>query len=250
MEKVLTQPRQTAPTASGPSQIFTASIILANPPFNLTWTPADDPRWVYGLPPAGNANFAWIQHMLYSLEPHGRISLALANGALSSQSAGEGDIRRKIIEADLVEGIIAMPTQLFFSTSIPVSVWILSKDKHLKGQTVFVDARKLGHMVDRTHRVLSDEGVQKIAAAFEDPKDVKGFCAVVPTEDIAKQDYILTPGRYVGIEDQAEDNEPFEQKMSRLTSELSKLFAKSHELENAIQKNMKALGFEMEEGTA
>ena len=148
-----------------------ADFILANPPFNYhPWNQeklTDDPRWKYGLPPAGNANYAWIQHMIHHLAPNGKIGLVLANGALSTQSSGEGEIRKRIIEADLVEGIVAMPTQLFYSVTIPVTLWFISKNKKQKGKTVFIDARKMGHMVDRKHRDFTDEDIQKIADTFE-----------------------------------------------------------------------------------
>ncbi|MGI0510705.1 type I restriction-modification system subunit M [Treponema denticola] len=231
-----------------------ADFIMANPPFNLSnWGQEklkDDVRWKYGIPPAGNANYAWIQHMIYHLAPNGKIGLVLANGALSTQTSGEGEIRKKIIEDDLVEGIVAMPTQLFYSVTIPVTLWFISKNKKQKGKTLFIDARKMGYMVDRNHRDFTDEDIQKLGKAFEDfqngkAEDVKGFCAVASTEDIAKQDYILTPGRYVGIEEQEDDGEPFDDKMKRLTSELSELFTKSHELEAEIRKNLGAIGYEM-----
>ena len=231
-----------------------ADFILANPPFNYhPWGQEnlkDDPRWKYGLPPAGNANFAWIQHMIHHLAPNGKIGLVLANGALSTQSSGEGEIRKKIIEADLVEGIIAMPTQLFYSVTIPVTLWFITRNKKQKNKTVFIDARKMGHMVDRTHRDLSDEDIKKLADTVESfqngtLEDVKGFCAVATLDDIAKQDYILTPGRYVGIEEQEDDGEPFEEKMARLTSELSEMFKKSHDLEDEIRKKLGAIGYEI-----
>ncbi len=231
-----------------------ADFILANPPFNLSdWGAdklADDVRWQYGLPPAGNANFAWLQHMIYHLAPAGRIGMVLANGSLSSQSGGEGEIRRNIINADLVDCIVAMPTQLFYTTQIPVSLWFLSKDKKQAGKTLFIDARKMGTMVTRKLRELTDEDIQKIADtynAFADGalENVKGFCAVVSTEEIAKQDYILTPGRYVGVEEQEDDGEPFEEKMARLTSELADMFKKSHELEDEIRRKLGAIGYEI-----
>lgn len=231
-----------------------ADFIMANPPFNLSgWGQdklLDDVRWQYGTPPAGNANFAWLQHMIWHLAPNGRIGMVLANGSLSSQSGGEGEIRKNIINADLVDCIVAMPSQLFYTTQIPVSLWFLAKNKKQKGKTLFIDARKLGTMVTRKLRELTDEDIKRIADtynAFVDGtlKDEKGFCAVVTTQDIAKQDYILTPGRYVGIEEQEDDGEPFEEKMSRLTSELSELFAKSHELEAEIKERLGAIGFEL-----
>ena len=231
-----------------------ADFILANPPFNLSgWGQEklqDDVRWKYGTPPPGNANFAWIQHMIHHLAPNGKIGLVLANGAVSSQQSGEGDIRRNIIEADLVEGIVALPTQLFYSVTIPVTLWFISKDKKQKGKTLFIDARKMGTMIDRKHRDFSEEDIARLSdtfTAFQNGtlEDVKGFCAVATIDDIAKQDYILTPGRYVGIEEQEEDSEPFDEKMKRLTSELSSLFARSHELEELIKNNLKVLGYEI-----
>ena len=230
-----------------------ADFIMANPPFNLSDWGADklmdDVRWQYGMPPAGNANFAWLQHMIHHLAPNGRIGMVLANGSLSSQTGGEGDIRKNIINADLVECIVAMPTQLFYTTQIPVSLWFLSKNKKQKNKTLFIDARKLGTMVTRKLRELTDEDISKIADTYtaytEDTlEDVKGFCAVVATDKIEEQDYILTPGRYVGIEEQEDDGEPFEEKMTRLTSELSELFEKSHELEKEIRKKLGAIGYD------
>ena len=206
-----------------------ADFIMANPPFNLSDWGADklkdDVRWQYGMPPAGNANFAWLQHMIYHLAPAGKIGMVLANGSLSSQSGGEGEIRKNIINADLVECIIAMPT-------------------------LFIDARKLGTMVSRKLRELTEDDIQKIANTYKNfingtLEDEKGYCAVVSIEEIAKQDYILTPGRYVGIEEQEDDGEPFEEKMTRLTSELSKLFEESHELEEEIRKKLGAIGYEI-----
>ncbi len=231
-----------------------ADFIMANPPFNLSNWGADklkeDVRWKYGIPPAGNANYAWIQHMIHHLSQNGKIGLVLANGALSTQSSGEGEIRKKIIEDDLIEGIIAMPTQLFYSVTIPVTLWFISKNKKQKGKTLFIDARKMGFMINRKHRDFTEEDINKLAdtfTAFQEGKleDEKGFCAVVETAEIAKQDYILTPGRYVGIEEQEDDGEPFEEKMKRLTSELSEMFAKSHELENEIREKLGAIGYEV-----
>ena len=231
-----------------------ADYIMANPPFNLSdWGAdklTDDVRWQYGMPPAGNANFAWLQHMIHHLAPNGKIGMVLANGSLSSQSGGEGEIRKNIINADLVECIIAMPTQLFYTTQIPVSLWFLAKNKKQKGKTLFIDARKMGTMVSRKLRELTDSDIAKIAESYNtytegSLENVKGFCAVVNTEEIARQDYILTPGRYVGIEEQEDNSEPFEEKMNRLTSELSQLFAKSHELEAEIKGKLGAIGYEL-----
>ena len=231
-----------------------ADFIMANPPFNLSDWGADklrdDVRWKYGMPPASNANFAWLQHMIHHLAPNGKIGMVLANGSLSSQSGGEGEIRRNIINADLVECIVAMPTQLFYTTQIPVSLWFLAKNKKQKGKTLFIDARKMGTMVTRKLRELTEEDIAKIADTYNAYVDatlegVKGFCAVVTTEEIAKQDYILTPGRYVGIEEQQENGEPFEEKMTRLTGELSELFAQSHKLEAEIRQKLGAIGYEL-----
>lgn len=231
-----------------------ADYIMANPPFNLSnWGAdklTDDVRWQYGMPPAGNANFAWLQHMIYHLAPNGRMGMVLANGSLSSQSGGEGDIRKNIIEADLVDCIIAMPSQLFYTTQIPVSLWFLSRNKKQKGKTLFIDARKMGTMVTRKLRELSDEDIRKIANTYNafaagTLEDVKGFCAVATTAEIKGQDYILTPGRYVGIEEQEDDGEPFEEKMARLTGELSELFQKSHQLEEQIRDRLGAIGYEV-----
>jgi len=233
-----------------------ADFIMANPPFNLSnWGQdklLDDVRWKYGTPPAGNANYAWIQHMIHHLSPRGKIGLVLANGALSTQSSGEGEIRKRIIEDDLVEGIVAMPTKLFYSVTIPVTLWFISAKgtKKQPGKTLFIDAREMGYMVDKNHRDFDDKDIKKLADTFEEfqngtLEEEKGFCAIASLEDIAKQDYILTPGRYVGIAEQEEDTEPFEEKMGRLTSELSDMFAKSHELEEEIRRKIGAIGYEI-----
>ncbi|MBQ2130898.1 MAG: SAM-dependent DNA methyltransferase [Prevotella sp.] len=233
-----------------------ADFIMANPPFNLSDWGADklqnDKRWVYGVPPSGNANFAWMQHMIHHLSPVGRIGLVLANGALSSQTGGEGVIRQRIIDADLVEGIVALPSQLFYNTGIPVSLWFLSRNKQQKGRVLFVDARNMGQMVTRAVRELDEEkDIKKIADTFDAYREGKledeaGFCAVKTLDDIAAQDYILTPGRYVGIAKQEDDGEPFAEKMQRLTAELSGLFSESHRLEEEIKKQLGSIGFKIE----
>ncbi len=231
-----------------------ADFIMANPPFNLSnWGQdklKEDARWKYGTPPASNANYAWIQHMIYHLAPNGKIGLVLANGALSTQTSGEGEIRKKIIEDDLIEGIVAMPTQLFYSVTIPVTLWFITKNKKQKGKTLFIDARNLGYMVDRKHRDFTQDDINKLSDTFMQFRegklvDIKGFCAVVTTEDIKKQDYILTPGRYVGIEEQEDDGEPFEDKMKRLTQELGQMFIQSDKLQEKIRKNLASIGFEV-----
>lgn len=228
--------------------------IMANPPFNMSDWGGDklrnDVRWKYGIPPAGNANFAWLQHMIYHMAPFGKIGMVLANGSLSSQTSGEGDIRKNIVEADLVSCIVAMPPQLFYTTQIPVSLWFLSRNKKQKGKTLFIDAREMGTMKSRKLRELSDDDIKKLGDTYDKYEagtleNEKGFCAVVDTAEIAKHDYILTPGRYVGIKEQVEDQEPFDEKMKRLTGELSGLFEESHNLETEIRKQLKSIGYEI-----
>lgn len=226
--------------------------IMANPPFNMSDWGGDklrnDVRWKYGIPPAGNANFAWLQHMIYHMAPFGKIGMVLANGSLSSQTSGEGDIRKNIVEADLVSCIVAMPPQLFYTTQIPVSLWFLSRNKKQKGKTLFIDAREMGTMKSRKLRELNDDDIKKLGDTYDKYEagtleNEKGFCAVVDTAEIAKHDYILTPGRYVGIKEQVEDQEPFDEKMKRLTGELSGLFEESHKLEAEIRKQLESLGW-------
>lgn len=230
-----------------------ADFILANPPFNLKkWGQEklqDDVRWKYGIPPKGNANYAWIQHMIHHLAPNGKLGIVLANGSLSSTTSGEGKIRENIIKADLIEGIVALPTQLFYTTGIPVCLWIINKDKKQKGKTLFIDAREMGSMISRKLRELSDEDIEIIGQTFEDfeqdkLEEEKGFSAIATTEEIAKHDYILTPGRYVGFKDPEDDGIPFEEKMNELTKELDELFKKSNELEKDIRKSLGEIGFE------
>lgn len=238
-----------------------ADYIMANPPFNLTPWGAEklkeDQRWKYGMPPASNANYAWIQHMIWHLTPKGKMGMVLANGSLSSTSGGEGEIRKNIVDADLVECIIALPDRLFYTTGIPVCLWFINKDKKQKGKTLFIDARKMGTMVTRALRELSvdtenpeSSDIGKLAGTFNSFingtfEEEAGFAAVATTEEIAKQGYILTPGRYVGIEEQEDDGEPFEEKMSRLTTELSGLFEESHKLEEEIRKQLSGIGYEI-----
>lgn len=226
--------------------------ILANPPFNLSDWGGDklqaDPRWEYGIPPEGNANFAWVQHMVHHLNATGRMGMVLANGSLSSQTGTEGSIRRALVEVDLVEGIVAMPDKLFYSTGIPVSLWIITKKKAQPGKTLFVDAREMGTMVSRKLREFTEADIAKVSRAFDAFRegaleDEKGFCAVASTEDIAAQDFVLTPGRYVGIADAEDDGEPFEEKMARLTGEIAKCFEESNRLQEQIKKNLEAIGY-------
>lgn len=229
-----------------------ADFILANPPFNYhPWGYEhlkEDSRWQFGTPPASNANYAWIQHMIYHLASGGKIGLVLANGALSTQTGSEGEIRRKIIEADLIEGIVAMPTQLFYSVSIPVTLWFITKGKKQKGKTLFIDARRMGHMIDRKHRDFSDDDIRRLSETFREFQEgtlecEKGFCAVADIHEISEQGYILTPGRYVGIEDSGEECEEFGEKMMRLTGELSGMFDEGRLLEEEIRDKLGGIGY-------
>ena len=230
-----------------------ADYILANPPFNLSAWGGDklinDKRWVYGMPPAGNANFAWLQHMIFHLSPNGKIGMVLANGALSSNTSGEGDIRANIIKADLVEAIVALPSQLFYSTGIPVTLWFLNKNKSesAKGQILFVDAREMGEMETRRLRVLTGSDIDKIAQTVENfqkgenYQDIKGFCKAATLAEVEKESFVLTPGRYVGVAESESDDEPFEIKMPKLQKELLAMFEESHKLEENIKKQLENL---------
>ena len=232
-----------------------ADYILANPPFNQSdrGQPllVDDARWKWGIPPQGNANYGWIEHMLDKLSQKGKAGVVLANGSLSSNTSGEGEIRRKILEDDLVDCIVALPDKLFYTTGIPVCIWFFNRDKKHKGQTLFIDARKMGDMVNRRLRELSDEDIKKIANTYiawqnEDGyEDVQGYCKVASIDEIKKHDYILTPGRYVGIEEVEDDGEPFEEKMDRLTTTLANQFKKSRELEEEIRKQLGGIGYKL-----
>lgn len=231
-----------------------ADYILANPPFNLSAWGGDklvnDKRWVYGVPPTGNANFAWLQHMIHHLSPNGKIGMVLANGALSSNTGGEGEIRANIIKADLVEAIVALPAQLFYTTGIPVTLWFLNKNKKQKRKILFIDAREMGTMETRKLRVLTDDengDIQKIASTFnafennDNYQDIKGYCRVATLEDVEKEGFILTPGRYVGVAEIEQNSEPFEIKMPRLKQELFAMFEQSHKLEENIKTQLEKL---------
>jgi type I restriction enzyme M protein len=231
-----------------------ADFVMANPPFNMSEWGGDklkeDKRWKYGTPPEGNANFAWLQHMIYHLSPKGKIGMVLANGSLSSQTSSEGKIRENIIKDDLVECIIAMPTQLFYSTGIPVSLWVLNKNKKQKGKTLFIDARNMGEMVTRAHRDLREEEINKIADTYKDfvngeLEEVQGYCSETTLEEIEKHNYILTPGRYVGIEEEEDDGISFEEKMEELTVELTDLFEEENRLQREIKARLKVIGYEI-----
>jgi type I restriction enzyme M protein len=232
-----------------------ADYILANPPFNDSdWGQprlVDDPRWKFGTPPAGNANYAWLSHMIDKLGQNGKAAIVLANGSLSTNTSNEGEIRKNILNADLVDAIVALPDKLFYTTGIPVCIWVLNRNKKNKGKTLFIDGRKLGTMVNRRLRELTEEDIRKIADTYinwqndENYEDIQGFCKSATIKEIQEQDYILTPGRYVGIEDEEDDGEPFEDKMERLTASLVEQFKKSRELEEEIRKQLGGIGFEI-----
>ena len=238
-----------------------ANFILANPPFNDSdWHGdilRDDVRWKYGVPPTGNANFAWVQHFIHHLSPTGIAGFVLANGSMSSNTSNEGEIRKNIIEADLVDCMVALPPQLFFNTGIPACLWFVTRDKrnnkfrNRRGEILFIDARNLGTMIDRRHRILTGDDIRKISETYHawrgelpDYKDVKGFCRSVKLEEVRLQNWVLTPGRYVGTEEQEDDKEEFDEKMKKLTSELLDQFKKSRNLEDEIRKNLERIGFE------
>jgi len=241
-----------------------ADYILANPPFNVSdWRGEllrEDKRWKYGIPPAGNANFAWVQHMVHHLAPMGLAGFVLANGSMSSNQSGEGEIRRNLIEADLVDCMVALPGQLFYSTQIPACLWFLARDKKnhrfrdRRGEVLFFYTRNLGRMADRTHRELTDDDISRIADTYHawrgekgagKYEDMPGFCKAVKPEEIRKHGHVLTPGRYVGAEAQEDDGEPFEEKMKRLILTLAEQFRASAKLEKQIRGNLKGLGYEI-----
>lgn len=243
-----------------------ADFIMANPPFNVRdwWSEslADDVRWKFGTPPKSNANFAWMQHMLHHLAPTGSMALLLANGSMSSNTNNEGEIRKRLIEEDLVECMVALPGQLFTNTQIPACIWFLTKDKangmvrserkrDRRGEFLFIDARNIGYMRDRVLRDFSSEDIAKITDVYhawqrgDGYEDVAGFCKSASLEEIAKHDFVLTPGRYVGAEAEEDDGEPFAEKMARLTGILKEQFAESDRLEAEIKQNLAGLGFDV-----
>lgn len=238
-----------------------ADYVMANPPFNMKeWWDGKlegDPRWRHGTPPPGNANFAWLQHMLYHLAPNGSLALLLANGSMSTSTRGEGDIRENLIKQDLVECMVALPGQLFTNTQIPACIWFLTKNKQARGdfrdrtgEVLFIDARNLGFMKDRVLRDFAPEDTEKIAGAFHNWKrgtdyaDEAGFCKSATLGDIASHDYVLTPGRYVGAPEEEDDGVSFAEKMEALTGELAKQFSQNEELESVIQTNLRSFGYE------
>ena len=239
-----------------------ADFVLANPPFNVSdWGGerlTDDKRWQYGVPPPRNANFAWVQHIVHHLAPAGTAGFVLANGSMSSAQSGEGEIRKNLVEADLVDCMVALPGQLFYSTQIPACLWFLARDRRddrfrdRRGEVLFIDARTLGRMVDRTHRELTDEDIARIADAYHawrgeaaagDYADEPGFCKSAPLEEVRKHGHVLTPGRYVGAAPQEEDGEPFEDKMKRLVAQLRSQQDQGAKLDAAIKANLARLGF-------
>lgn len=232
-----------------------ADFVIANPPFNQSdWGQEllkGDPRWRFGLPPANNANFAWMQHMLYHLAPGGKLGLVLANGSLSSNTSGEGEIRKGLVQAGYVESIVAMPTQLFYNTGIPACLWFLSRSDKPRKEVLFIDASNLGRMEDRTHRVFEEADVQRIADTFHawkkggDYEDMKGFCKAASLEEIEKHGFVLTPGRYVGIPDAEDDGIPFEEKMEELTAKLREQMQEEQRLNEEIKKQLGSLGFKI-----
>ena len=236
-----------------------ADYILANPPFNVSDWGGDrlreDQRWQYGVPPVRNANFAWVQHIVHHLSPTGTAGFVLANGSMSSSQSGEGEIRKNLIEADLVDCMVALPGQLFRSTQIPACLWFLARDRHngrfrnRRSEVLFIDARKLGYMVDRTQRELSEEDIARISDTYHawrsgaDYDDVLGFCKGAALEEVRQHSHILTPGRYVGAEPQEDDGEPFDEKMKRLVAQWQEQQAEARRLDTGIDANLKALGF-------
>jgi type I restriction enzyme M protein len=239
-----------------------ADFVLANPPFNDSdWRGEllkNDKRWVHGVPPAGNANYAWVQHFIHHLAPTGLAGFVLANGSMSSNQSGEGDIRRAIVEADLVDCMVALPGQLFYSTQIPVCLWFLARTKSngrfrdRRGETLFIDARKMGSKVDRTHREMTDADIANVAGTYHawrgdkdagEYADMAGFCKVAKLEEIRKHGHVLTPGRYVGAEAAEDDGEPFDEKMKRLVATLREQQAEAAMLDTAIAANLEELGY-------
>jgi type I restriction enzyme M protein len=239
-----------------------ADYILANPPFNVSdWGGErlkDDKRWKFGVPPTGNANFAWVQHMIHHLAPHGVAGFVLANGAMSTQQSGEGEIRKSIVDSDLVDCMVALPGQLFYSTQIPACLWFLARDRQnerlrdRRGEVLFIDARKMGTMVDRTHRELTDDDIAVISDTYHawrsekgagKYKETPGFCKSATLDEIAKHGYVLTPGRYVGVEEQEDDGEPFEEKMERLNTMLIRQQVEAARLDAEIGLQLKELGY-------
>ncbi|MEZ4722325.1 MAG: class I SAM-dependent DNA methyltransferase [Flavobacteriales bacterium] len=238
-----------------------ADYILANPPFNISdWNGEqlrDDIRWKHGVPPVGNANYGWLQHFLHKLSPRGTAGIVLANGSMTSNTGGEGDIRRNLIEARLVDCMVALPSQLFYNTMIPACLWFLARNKtngkfrNRENDILFIDARNLGHMINRRNRELSDEDIERISQTYHnwrnpqgDYEDLPGFCKSASFEEVEAANFVLTPGRYVGSEAVEDDGVPFDEKMKALTTKLAEQFEQSHVLEKKIRENLKSIGYE------
>jgi len=237
-----------------------ADFILANPPFNVSNWGAErlkeDKRWHYGVPPKGNANFAWVQHIIHHLAPDGTAAFVLANGSMSSGQSGEVKIRKKLIEDNIIDCMIALPGQLFYSTQIPACLWFLARRRKRQGEVLFIDARKLGRMVSRVHRELTNEEINRIVKTYHSWRkgansvgydDIIGFCKSASIGEVREHDYVLTPGRYVGVELKEEDTEPFNDKMRKLVAELQEQQAESTRLDSVIKSNLEMLGFLIEE---
>ena len=241
-----------------------ADFIIANPPFNDSdWGGEllqEDVRWKYGVPPKNNANFAWVQHFIHHLNPTGVAGFVLANGSMSSNTSNEGEIRKNMVEADIVDCMVALPSQLFYNTMIPACLWFVTRDKkdhHFKdrrGEILFIDARNMGEMIDRRHKSLTEEDIAKISKTYHawrgeksagKYEDIPGFCKSAKLEEVQKHNHILTPGRYVGFEEVEEDPEEFKDKMKRLTSDLSKQMEEGQKLDKEIKKNLERIGFKV-----
>lgn len=240
-----------------------ADFVLANPPFNDSdWSGEllqKDARWKYGLPPASNANFAWLQHMIYHLSPKGVMACVLSNGSLSSQSSNEGEIRKALVENDLVDCIVSLPKQLFYNTGIPACIWFISRkrtdngDRKRTGEVLFIDASEVGYMEDKTHKAFSEDDIKKIVSTYHEWRipdgkyeDLKSFCKSANIEEIIKHDFLLTPGRYVGIKGETDDGIPFDEKIAKLTMELSKQIDEEIKLNIEIKKQLSNIGLTLD----
>jgi len=234
---------------------------MANPPFNVSdWNGnllREDLRWQFGTPPVGNANYAWLQHFYYKLSPSGTGAILMANGSMNSNTSGEGEIRRNMIEGNIVDCMVALPGQLFFNTMIPVCLWLLARDRtnhkfrDRSGEILFIDARSLGSMISRRNKILTDEDIAKVAGTYHAWRgegsvyeDTPGFCKVATLDEVRQNGYVLMPGRYVGTEEAEDDGVPFEEKMAKLTAQLAEQFAEGNELQECIRENLKGIGYE------
>ncbi len=239
-----------------------ADFVLANPPFNVSdWSGEqlrDDIRWKYGVPPVGNANYAWLQHFVHKLSPTGTAGIVLANGSMNSNTSGEGDIRKNMIEAGIVDCMVALPAQLFYNTMIPACLWFLARDRtnhkfrDRSNEILFIDARKLGTMINRRNKEFTDEDIAKISGTYHawrgeggEYADIPGFCKAATIAEVRANNYVLMPGRYVGTEEAEDDGVPFEEKMATLTAQLAEQFAKGNELQERIRENLRGIGYDI-----